>query len=625
MNNSRELNRQITATLETQRGLTKRKSNELFFSCFHPERHTNGDKNPSARWNEGKGVWCCDVCNDGGGAIEMAKRLGLADETSQIPKAKPSGLTVAKLAEVKHIPVEVLAKYDIADCSYYDTPAIQIPYLNPDGSLFRNRYRLALEGPKHEQFLWDNQKGKGSLLYGLNQLDKMKRAGYVLLVEGESDCWTAWYHRIPALGLPGKTNWNSTWATFVTGLTVYIWQEPDAEDIVPRVATDIPSLMVIRAPEGVKDISEAHISGKDIRQLTDDLKQGAIPAAELLRSTSTPGINRGLSLVPLSDLLAEPEENVSWLWDLTLPSGGTSIVAAKPKVGKSTLARNLALKVAQGEPFLGRGTTQGAVVYLALEEKRGEVANHFQRMGADSEPIFIHVGRAPKDSLTEVENAINTEHPLLVIVDPLLRMVRMRNVNEYSEATLALEPWHALARTSGAHIMFVHHTGKGDREGGDAILGSTALYAAVDTALIMKPREGGRTIESTQRYGEDIEKTVLNFDSEGGIIDAAGTVEVHEMKRARDDILEFLTDNRTDEKSIQGAISGSTALIRKALRELVDEGKVSRDGAGHKGDPYQYENILVSRFDYIGEQQKREKQENENPFVRVPDDDVVEV
>ena len=48
-----------------------------------------------------------------------------------------------------------------------------------------------------------------------------------------------------------------------------------------------------------------------------------------------------------------------------------SVFAAKPKVGKSTFARNLAMAVARGNPFLGRNTAKGPVVYLALEEIRG--------------------------------------------------------------------------------------------------------------------------------------------------------------------------------------------------------------------------------------------------------------
>ena len=95
----------------------------------------------------------------------------------------------------------------------------------------------------------------------------------------------------------------------------------------------------------------------------------------------------------------QPEEVDKYVWEGTLPTRGISICAAKPKVGKSTLARNLAVAVSRGEAFLGRATTKGKVVYLALEEKRSEVAAHFRRMGARGEDIKLHCGSAPKNLL----------------------------------------------------------------------------------------------------------------------------------------------------------------------------------------------------------------------------------
>ena|SRR6187399_1912877 len=74
-----------------------------------------------------------------------------------------------------------------------------------------------------------------------------------------------------------------------------------------------------------------------------------------------PAIGSGRTLTKfnfttLSKLLDEPPEETYFIWDFTLPSGGFSICSAKPKVGKSTLARNLAIAVATGTPFLGRAT-----------------------------------------------------------------------------------------------------------------------------------------------------------------------------------------------------------------------------------------------------------------------------
>jgi hypothetical protein len=105
----------------------------------------------------------------------------------------------------------------------------------------------------------------------------------VLLVEGESDTWTGWHHNIPVLGLPGKTNWKSDWSEHLDGLDIYLWVEPDADDLIARVGADIPGLMVVRAPEGIKDVSEAHLQGMDVAQQVEALKAEGIPIQEILR------------------------------------------------------------------------------------------------------------------------------------------------------------------------------------------------------------------------------------------------------------------------------------------------------------------------------------------------------
>jgi RecA-family ATPase len=182
--------------------------------------------------------------------------------------------------------------------------------------------------------------------------------------------------------------------------------------------------------------------------------------------------------------------------------GGMSLLAGKPKAGKTTLARSLALAVARGEPWLGFKTAQGAVFYLALEEKRTEVRRHFQAMGAiASDPIEVFIAPSPHNGVVRLRAVAEQKRPVLIIVDPLLRMIRVKDANDYAIVLAALEPLLSLARETGAHVLAVHHLGKGDRGGGDGVLGSTAFFGTVDTALLLKRSERYRTLSSLQRYG----------------------------------------------------------------------------------------------------------------------------
>ena len=233
----------------------------------------------------------------------------------------------------------------------------------------------------------------------------------------------------------------------------------------------------------------------------------------------------------------------------------------------------------------------GPVVYLALEEKRSEVRQHFKKMGATKElPIFVHIGAAPEGPLGELRKAIVDSQAVFAIVDPLQRLARISDLNDYSQVSLAIEPLMQIARDTGCHIMLIHHANKGvGREGGDSILGSTALFGGVDCALFMRRTGSLRTIESQQRYGEDLPRTVLAFDTATGLTTPGGTLEDYQLAECGKAIVELLATREMTEREIEAELTDHKGgLICKSLRLLFQAGKVARNGKGKKGDPYQY-------------------------------------
>lgn len=299
--------------------------------------------------------------------------------------------------------------------------------------------------------------------------------------------------------------------------------------------------------------------------------------------------------ISLKELFDMPDEKIDWLVDGLLIAGGFSLLVAKPKVGKSTLARNLALTVAQGSPFWGRATQQGLVIYMAPEEKLSEVKRHFRTMGATGqEPISLFPTTIP--SLGEIRRLAALKKPKLIIIDSLFRLARIHDGNDYAEVYRALEPLVALARETGAHLLCVHHAGKFDRDGGDSILGSTALYAAVDTALFLKRTDRYRTVRSSQRYGEDLPETVLLFDPQTGMVSLGQTREQDEEVRIAEAMLERLSLEEDDtehgksltQPELEAVVEGRILHKRKALKALIDGGKVERTGKGIKGEPFRY-------------------------------------
>jgi len=433
--------------------------------------------------------------------------------------------------------------------------------------------------------------GVRRVLYRLPEVLAADPEARVFICEGEKDA-----DNLAALDLAATTNpggaskWRREYSEALRDRRVCVL--PDADP--PGHAH---ALKVAESLRGVAaEVRILALPGLGDKQDASDWVAGGGTAEELLRlaasapvwQPSKPLLPKGLSLTPLSDLLAEPAESIPWLVDKMLPAGGLSLLGGKPKVGKSTLARNLALAVARGEPFLGRDTAAGPVVYLGLEEKRGEVQAHFARMGASDEVIFVHVGGAPEEALLALRTAIEEHGAKLAIVDPLLRFIRLRDGNDYAEVTAALEPLLLLARETGCHILVCHHLGKMERDGGDAILGSTALFGSVDTALLLRRREGGRVAGTIQRYGVDLPPTLLGFDVETGITSAGLPVAEAELAQAGEGVLEAVKEGPLTEPEIKEAVGGNNLLTQKAIRKLLADGLLTREGQGRKGDPYRY-------------------------------------
>lgn len=297
------------------------------------------------------------------------------------------------------------------------------------------------------------------------------------------------------------------------------------------------------------------------------------------------------NLQSAEEILAKPIEEKKWLWQGILTSNGLGVLAAKPKVGKSTFAFALSMKVSRGLDFWGRPTMQGPVVYLALEEEEGHVQEKLKAHGMTNEPFYVHFGMAPHEKIfKKVANLIAQYKPVMLIVDPLQKLLRFRSMSNYAEVTKALEPFNALARERNCHILFVHHSPKS----GDDVLGSTAITGGVDTIIILKKRElmgrTFRTIKTEQRYGESLDERPYSLDDPDYDVSKEETMEevvvdvVWEEK-----ITPLLTDGAavtiTEAKGKTGC---QKADVDKALQQAYQRGELIREGKGVKGNPYRF-------------------------------------
>lgn len=431
----------------------------------------------------------------------------------------------------------------------------------------------------------------------------------VFVTEGERDV-----HSVEAAGQTATCNpggagkWRPEYSEALRGARVVVVADRDEPGYaharsVARALDGIAKRVTLMQPAVGKDVTDHLGAGKTLAELVPLALDQPVVAAPPKPAAD------GFQLVHLSELLAEPDEEVAWLVDGVLVEGGLSIIVGKPKSGKSTLARSLAVAVARGEPWLGRAVChRGPVFYLALDrDPRAAIRQHFRQLGATvRDDIYLFHGRPPGDLVAALVAAAAKHKPRLIIVDTLGRFSRGADMNDYTSMTAALDPLLHLSRDTGAHLAIIHHAPKGDRTAAeDAPLGSTAIAGTVDTVMLVRRRRDCRTVTTVQRVGTDLDETVVTL--EGGCPELGGNRRDHETGRVADAIIEYLNgqEEPAERPAIEEAVETATAYVRSALKTLVAENRVSRTGKGVKGDPFQYSCSLVPTTS--------REQENKNP------------
>ncbi len=263
-----------------------------------------------------------------------------------------------------------------------------------------------------------------------------------------------------------------------------------------------------------------------------------------------------LSVVSAGEFLHETMEEARWVVDGLLACGGISFLAAYPKIGKSTLTYALALSKARGLDFLNRPTSPGKVLLIALEEHRGQLRAKLQTMGLNQDDqIDIHTGIVQASD--ELARVIREGGYALVIIDPFAMFVGFTEINSNSEGYEKMVPLLNAVRNSDAHLLIVHHSGKGQGRGIKNLLGGTSLAGSVDAVFLLE-RVDGKVWLSTdgpQRYGIELPPTELHYDPQTQWVSGGVTSSTQSQQAMQDRILDLL----------KGGDQWTTMQIRSAL------------------------------------------------------------
>lgn len=283
------------------------------------------------------------------------------------------------------------------------------------------------------------------------------------------------------------------------------------------------------------------------------------------------------------DALTQTADTERWLWHRCLPLGSCSMMVAKAKVGKSTVAVNLAIAVARGWTFLGRETMKAPVLYLFLDGPAEDIKDQFKNAGLEeSDQIFWHAGSMPDKAVTWAAETIAKVGAKLVVIDTLQKFFKFRDLNDYSEVANTMEPLLSAAMQANCHVMFLHHASKFALDDMDAAIGSSVLKGQAYANLHLKKLIGSeiRILRSEQRGGKNFEEISIGYENsdQTGIMVNTGTRAQAEVKAIEPAITALLAEGGKTETEIREAIGARGMLVSTAIRAMQKRGELETTG-----------------------------------------------
>jgi len=204
-----------------------------------------------------------------------------------------------------------------------------------------------------------------------------------------------------------------------------------------------------------------------------------------------PSEAQGLPLV-FSEDITQASIRIEQLVEDVITRGGLSVMYGESNSGKSFMACDMGCHVGTGREWLGKRTVQGAVLYVAgegAESIKLRVLAWRQLHCADPAlaivPVAVNLldARADLSRLADACTAVSARYGVpvaLIVIDTLARAFGGGNENASEDMGAVITHADRLRELTGAHVMFVHHSGKDSAKGSR---GHSSLKAATDTEI----------------------------------------------------------------------------------------------------------------------------------------------
>jgi hypothetical protein len=194
-----------------------------------------------------------------------------------------------------------------------------------------------------------------------------------------------------------------------------------------------------------------------------------------------------------------------------LTAGGMSVVYGDSNSGKTYVVMDLGMSIAREVVFLGKRTRRGAVIYVAGEGAQSIehriLAYRIRHQISDMPFGVVKTGLDLRSDDTQAKLLmqlieIKSEQigcaVSMIVFDTLARAMAGGNENSPEDMGMLVRHSDMIRAKTGAHVLWVHHTGKDLLKGAR---GHSSLRAATDTELEVSHDEasGARVLKVTKQ------------------------------------------------------------------------------------------------------------------------------
>jgi len=408
------------------------------------------------------------------------------------------GITSTQLSlSLKEVKKHITATYDYRDSE--GNLVYQTVRLSPKGF-----YQRRPDG--HGGWINNLKKGIKSIPYRMPEVFKtIEQKQTIYIVEGEKDA-----ERLISLGLCATCNhggagkWSKVHSAYLKGASeVVILPDNDeagqahAEAVATRLFdAGVRSIRIVKLPDlpHKGDVSDWLDAGHSLEEL-----QGLVESAPLWKPTKN---NEKVSshrwrLLSAAEVLTLPP--VEWLIENELPAGGLTVLYGASGSGKSFLALDYALQVAQ----------QDEVVYIAGEGLSGYPdrllawRNHYKQAIDRFHLVDDAIPMLDEEAVREFCSAVIPLSPKLIVIDTLARCMLGGDENSAKDMGLFIHACNTIQRLTGAAVLVVHHTGKNR----NSERGSSALRGGADSMIELSNDDGLISVNCTKSKDSEPFKT----------------------------------------------------------------------------------------------------------------------